>query len=148
MRVSLVSFLLLPLVCFAGTPAIRPGNVLEERSVSVQARSADLNLARAIEQVPGVVADEEVGASCSELLTPSPISTPAPALNSVGRHGAIRVNFVITTDGLIDNPVVVLSAGPRLDRIVTRAISRWKYRPASCNGVPIQAEASIEFPAK
>ena len=149
MRLPALCVLLVPLVCSAGVPSLRTGVELERGTVLELQQDQRLaaGMGRAMEQIPGVV-DEQAGMMCEDLQTPQPISTPAPALAAAGRHGAIRVNFVINTDGVIENPVVVLSGGARFDRIVTRTISRWRYRPAVCNGVPIQAEASIEFPAK
>lgn len=149
MRLPALCMLLVPLVLSASVPSLRPHMKLE--GVTVLELQQDQRLAtgmgRAMEQIPGVV-DNQAGTMCEDLKTPQPISTPAPALAAAGRHGAIRINFVINTEGEIENPVVVLSGGVRFDRIVTRTISRWRYRPAVCNGVPIQAEASIEFPAK
>ncbi len=149
MRLPALCVLLVPLACIAGAPSMRPGPELEKGSVLELSQDQRLSagMGRAMEQIPGVV-DDQAGGMCEDLQTPQPLSTPAPALAAAGRHGAIRVNFVINTEGTIENPVVVLSGGARFDRIVTRAISRWRYRPAACDGVPIQAEASIEFPAK
>jgi len=40
---------------------------------------------------------------------------------------------------------VLDSGGPNEDRIVLRAIRSWRYRPALCNGVPMDFEALVRF---
>jgi TonB family protein len=57
----------------------------------------------------------------------------------------VKVSFIIGTDGHVHSPLILESAGATGDRNVLRTVRTWKYRPATCNGVPTEAEGKIEF---
>jgi len=42
-------------------------------------------------------------------------------------------------------PLILESAGLAGDRNVLQTVRAWRYRPATCNGVPTEAEGKIEF---
>jgi TonB family protein len=60
----------------------------------------------------------------------------------------VTVSFIVGTDGRIHSPLILESAGPSEDNVVLRAVSGWRYRPATCNGVPTEAEGKIEFSSR
>jgi outer membrane biosynthesis protein TonB len=41
--------------------------------------------------------------------------------------------------------LILESAGSTGDRNVLQTVRNWRYRPATCNGVPTEAEGKIEF---
>jgi len=57
----------------------------------------------------------------------------------------VKVSFIIGTDGRVHSPLILESAGATGDRSVLRTVRAWKYRPATCNGVPTETEGKIEF---
>jgi TonB family protein len=57
----------------------------------------------------------------------------------------IKVSFIVGADGLVQSPLILQSAGGSGDRNVLRSVRAWRYRPATCNGVPMEAEGKIEF---
>jgi hypothetical protein len=41
---------------------------------------------------------------------------------------------------------LVLQGGSSLDdHLVLQVVRHWRYRPATCNGVPRESEAKVEF---
>jgi protein TonB len=82
---------------------------------------------------------------CPAMLPPKPVATPLPALpKSAG--GKVKVRFVIGIDGRLHKLAVLSSAGRAVDIKAVKALQRWRYQPATCNGVPMEAEGSVEFP--
>jgi protein TonB len=65
-----------------------------------------------------------------------------------GTEGWVRIEFIITPDGRVADPVVV-DASPRgiFDRAAIQAILRWKFRPRYVDGQAITRRASqiIDF---
>jgi Gram-negative bacterial TonB protein C-terminal len=82
---------------------------------------------------------------CSLTTLPEPLATPDPLLDSVDRSAHITVSFIIGTDGHTHSPLILESAGATRDRVVLRMVKSWRYRPATCNGVPTDFEGKIQF---
>jgi len=57
----------------------------------------------------------------------------------------VRVSFIVGSDGHVHDAFILDSGGPGEDQIVLRAVRFWRYRPALCNGVPIDSEALVRF---
>lgn len=56
-----------------------------------------------------------------------------------GLEGWVNVEFTITTNGSVRDPVVVDSQPPRVfDRAALRAVKKWKYRPEIVDGVAVE----------
>jgi len=83
--------------------------------------------------------------SCEGVQAPVALATPDPLLTPAGRGKRVRVSFIIGTDGHVHSPLILESAGMAGDRHVLETVRRWRYRPATCNGVPTEAEGKIEF---
>jgi TonB family protein len=75
------------------------------------------------------------------------LATPLPAFPKTGR-GHVKIRFVIGTDGRLHRLAVVNSAGRAADSKAVNALRRWRYEPALCNGVPMEAEGTVEFPGQ
>jgi TonB family protein len=82
--------------------------------------------------------------SCEQVQAPEELMTPDPLL-SAGQERKVRVSFIIGTDGRVHSPLILESAGLAGDRRVLETVRRWRYRPATCNGVPTEIEGKIEF---
>lgn len=82
---------------------------------------------------------------CPAMLPPKPVATPLPQLPSVG-GGKLKLRFVIGIDGRLHNLDVLNSAGRTADSKAVETLQHWRYEPATCNGVPMEAEGSVEFP--
>jgi TonB family protein len=65
-----------------------------------------------------------------------PFFPPAAVLNRV--QGDTLMSFTVTTDGLVQNPVVATSSGNAdLDAGATACVKTWKYKPAIKDGEPV-----------
>lgn len=83
--------------------------------------------------------------SCARTRAPEPLATPNPLLDRADPHADISVSFIIGLDGRVHAPLILKSAGRFPDRAVLGAVRAWRYRPATCNGVPVEVEAKVEF---
>ena len=85
--------------------------------------------------------------SCEQVQPPEALTTPDPLF--VSAHGQkVRVSFIIGTDGRVHSPLILESAGLAGDRHVLQTVRTWRYRPATCNGVPTEIEGKIEFSSR
>ena len=83
--------------------------------------------------------------SCEATRPPEALATPSPLLDNPKMNAKIKVSFIIGTDGRVHSPLILESAGPQDDQVVLEAVRSWRYRPATCNGVPTESEARIGF---
>lgn len=84
-------------------------------------------------------------ARCEDTRPPQALTTPDPLLVPAGTELKVKVSFIVGTDGKVHSPLILQSAGPQGDRNILRTVRTWRYRPATCNGVPTEAEGKIEF---
>jgi TonB family protein len=85
---------------------------------------------------------------CEDVQPPEALATPDP-LFTPGAHGKkIKVSFIIGVDGRVHSPLILESAGMSGDRHVLETVRSWRYRPATCNGVPTETEGKIEFSSR
>src|SRR5256885_16981047 len=82
---------------------------------------------------------------CGDVRPPEALVTPDPLLLLVDDNPRVRVSFIVGADGRVHSPFILDSGGPREDQVVLRAVRRWRYRPALCNGVPTDSEARVQF---
>jgi TonB family protein len=85
---------------------------------------------------------------CTDTQQPEALATPTPLLDSASSGSTIRVSFIIGTDGRVHSPLMLESGGSLEDRIVLDAVRSWRFRPATCNGVPTETEARIGFSSR
>src|ERR1700676_352381 len=86
--------------------------------------------------------------ACEQIQLPEALTTPDPLFNSASRGQKIKVSFIIGTDGRVHSPLILESAGIAGDRHVLQTVRGWRYRPATCNGVPTETEGKIEFSSR
>lgn len=82
---------------------------------------------------------------CGSVQPPEALVTPDPMLQFDEGGVRVRVSFIVGADGRVHSPFILDSGGTREDQVVLRAVGRWRYRPALCNGVPTDSEARIQF---
>jgi len=87
-----------------------------------------------------------VRASCEATHLPEALATPNPLVDTKATR--ISVSFIIGTDGRVHSPLILQSLGPAGDRIILDAVRSWRYRPATCNGVPTEVEGTIAFSSR
>jgi TonB family protein len=138
-----------PLVLILAIPASSTASVqvspphLSQAVVTERERQVFKTPTRAAEfsDIPHVSARSR----CEDTRPPQALTTPDPLLVPIEAGLRVKVSFIIGADGRVHSPLILQSAGPAGDRNVLRTVRAWRYRPATCNGVPTEAEGKIEF---
>jgi len=132
--------LTVPAVALAvSTPAPRVRtSTLEQRD-----RDVSKTLARASQFVD--VMHVSSRPSCEDVKPPEALTTPDPLFPPTAHGQKVKVSFIIGADGRVHSPLILQSAGLAGDRHVLETVRTWRYRPATCNGVPTEIEGKIEF---
>lgn len=86
--------------------------------------------------------------ACAEVEAPQALTTPDPLFTPTADGRKVKVSFIIGTDGRVHSPLILESAGIAGDRRVLQTVRTWRYRPATCNGVPTETEGKIEFSSR
>jgi TonB family protein len=86
--------------------------------------------------------------ACEDVQPPDALTTPDPLFTPAARGKKVKVSFIIGTDGRVHSPLILESAGLAGDRRVLQTVRTWRYRPATCNGVPTETEGKIEFSSR
>jgi TonB family protein len=134
----------MPVLTFAvNTPASR----LQSETLEQRERQASRALNRAAQFV-GVAHISGSRSACEDVQPPQPLTTPDPLFTPSSQGRKIQVSFIIGIDGRVHSPLILESAGFSGDRHVLATVRTWKYRPATCNGVPTEAEGKIEFSSR
>ena len=124
----------------ANTPALRPHSTILER----HEREVSKTLSRAAQFVD--VQHVSSRQSCEDVQPPQALTTPDPLFTPQGRR--VKVSFIVGTDGRVHSPLILESAGVAGDRRVLQTVRSWRYRPATCNGVPTEIEGKVEFSSR
>ena len=91
------------------------------------------------------VSEPLVLSGCGDVRPPEALLTPDPMLQVQDDDLHVRVSFIVGSDGHVHSPFILDSSGPEEDQLIVRAVRRWRYRPALCNGVPTDSEARVRF---
>ena len=83
--------------------------------------------------------------ACAAVEPPQALTTPDPLFATATNGRKVKVSFIIGTDGRVHSPLILESAGVAGDRRVLQTVRTWRYRPATCNGVPTETEGKVEF---
>ncbi|HTZ98400.1 MAG TPA: TonB family protein [Terriglobales bacterium] len=115
--------------------------------IAPEMQQREMRLARALARSSQFADIQHVSQeqACEEVEPPVALATPDPLFLSGARARSVRVSFIIGTDGRVHSPLILESAGPRGDRRVIDTVRTWRYRPATCNGIPTESEGKIEF---
>jgi TonB family protein len=133
--------LVVAIPCAAEIPSVLPR--VDQSSLFKRERKAWNAPSRASEfdEVPHVSARSR----CEDTQPPEALATPDPLLVPAATGVKVKVSFIIGSDGRVHSPLILESAGATGDRNVLQTVRGWRYRPATCNGVPTEAEGKIEF---
>ncbi len=82
---------------------------------------------------------------CENVEAPQALLTPDPLLPREPDGLPMRVSFIIGSDGRVHSAFVLYSGGAEDDEAVLHAVRTWRYRPATCNGVPTDSEVRVRF---
>jgi TonB family protein len=138
-----VLLLVLPMTALAvatPSPRLRSGT-FEQRESQV---SRTLTRASQFVDVPHISSRP----ACADVQPPEALTTPDPLYTPTARGQTVKVSFIIGTDGRVHSPLILESGGLAGDRHVLQTVRMWRYRPATCNGVPTETEGKIEFSSR
>jgi TonB family protein len=82
---------------------------------------------------------------CRNTRPPEALATSSPQLPSGDADEKLVVSFIVGIDGKVHSALVLQGGDDWTDRVVLQTIRHWRYRPATCNGVPTESEAKVEF---
>jgi len=83
---------------------------------------------------------------CEHQSMPVVTRDPWPDFGPWGpKQYSVEVYGVIETDGRVDNVAIVSSSDKELEKPALAAFSRWRFRPATCERVPIRTETRTAF---
>ena len=135
--------LLLPALALAvNTPAPRLASATLQQRESRMSRS----LTRASQFVD--VAHVSSRPSCADVQPPEALTTPNPVMENTDPSLKIKVSFIVGTDGRVHSPLLLESSGTSEDHAILNTVRAWRYRPATCNGVPTETEGKVEFSSR
>ncbi|HET9408365.1 MAG TPA: TonB family protein [Candidatus Sulfotelmatobacter sp.] len=83
--------------------------------------------------------------NCEDVQPPEALTTPNPLWIPARERARVKVSFIIGTDGRVHSPLILQSAGASGDHRVLQTIRNWRFRPATCNGVPTEMESKVGF---
>ena len=86
--------------------------------------------------------------ACAAVEPPQALTTPDPLFTTAANGRKVKISFIIGTDGRVHSPLILESAGAAGDRRVLQTVRAWRYRPATCNGVPTETEGKVEFSSR
>jgi hypothetical protein len=91
------------------------------------------------------VAHTSAKSQCENTRAPEALTTPEPVLDKTASDARIRVSFIVGTDGRVHSPLILESGDGAGIENVLATVRSWRYRPATCNGVPTESEGRIAF---
>jgi len=146
MPCRILSAALLLTIAWASSAATTPAPRVQSATLEQREHQSQRTLARAAQFVG--VPHSSSRPSCTDILPPQPLTTPDPLFSPSGQGRKVKVSFIIGIDGLVHSPLILESAGLAGDRHVLNTVRTWRYRPATCNGVPTETEGKIEFSSR
>ena len=80
---------------------------------------------------------------------PFSMSVPKPKLEP-GRVVSVTVSWIVTPEGLVDDPKIISSASPEIDAFVVEGVKKWRYEPGQKGGktVPVRVLRKYTFDGK
>ena len=112
---------------------------------SAALRQSEPQISRRLPRAAQFVAVPHMHSVCEKVQPPQPLTTPDPLFTFSNWSEKVKVSFIVGTDGRVHSPLILESAGLAGDRRVLDTVRTWRYRPATCNGVPTETEGKIEF---
>ena len=139
-----------PAILLMVLPALSGGSssVTNVRSVTLEQRERQVSqtLRRAAQYID--VPHISSRPACAAVEPPQALTTPDPLFTTAANGRKVKVSFIIGTDGRVHSPLILESAGLAGDRRVLQTVRTWRYRPATCNGVPTETEGKVEFSSR
>ena len=79
---------------------------------------------------------------------PDPIRQPRvvhqPEPQALSGSGVVTISVFVGIDGAPHGPNVVWSPNPKLEKAALENVSQWKFRPATCDGEPVETKIQVQ----
>ena len=139
-----------PAILLMVLPALSGGSasVANLRSATLEQR--DRQVSRTLQRAAQYIDVPHISSrpACAAVEPPQALTTPDPLFTTAANGRKVKVSFIIGTDGRVHSPLILESAGLAGDRRVLQTVRTWRYRPATCNGVPTETEGKVEFSSR
>jgi TonB family protein len=139
-----------PAILLMVLPALSGGSasVANLRTATLEQR--DRQVSRTLQRAAQYIDVPHISSrpACAAVEPPQALTTPDPLFTTAANGRKVKVSFIIGTDGRVHSPLILESAGLAGDRRVLQTVRSWRYRPATCNGVPTETEGKVEFSSR
>lgn len=142
------SFLLVVLASAAGLASVERPSLQRLTRQSISGHERQVWTSAVHDSEFAAVEHPATRPGCEATQPPQALATPDPLVDEPELNAKVTVSFIVGTDGRVHSPLVLASAGSSEDRTILDAVRSWRYRPATCNGVPTDAEAKVEFSSR
>lgn len=109
---------------------------------SVSGREGLLNLASP--PVTRASRFSPISAECRNFQAPRLLDGDYSTLAS-GLDGDLVIDLIVATDGTVQSPMIVEGSNNSAHKLL-ESMGGWRYRPAMCDGTPIDSEGQIKLP--
>ena len=145
---SLHTFLLVVIASTVSLAAVKSRSLQAGGGSSLATREHEVWTSAVHDSEFATVQHTAARTGCEATQPPQALATPDPLLDEPELNAKVTVSFIVGIDGRVHSPLVLESAGPSQDQTVLDTLRSWRYRPATCNGVPTDAEAKVEFSSR
>jgi TonB family protein len=139
-----------PAILLMTLPALSGGSVSLKSAYSAASEQRERQVAKTLRRAAQYIDVPHISSrpACAAVEPPEALTTPDPLFTTAANGRKVRVSFIIGTDGRVHSPLILESAGLAGDRRVLQTVRTWRYRPATCNGVPTETEGKVEFSSR
>ncbi|MEY2413733.1 MAG: hypothetical protein QOD84_2339 [Acidobacteriaceae bacterium] len=86
--------------------------------------------------------------NCAAAHDPEALATPNPLMEATYSLPRVTVSFIVGRQGEVESPLILESSVEEKGRNILKTLQQWRYRPAMCNGVPVESEAEVQFSSR
>jgi TonB family protein len=139
-----------PAILLMLLPVLSGGSVSVKSVYSAASEQRERQVSRTLRRAAQYIDVPHISSrpACAAVEPPEALTTPDPLFTTAANGRKVRVSFIIGTDGRVHSPLILESAGVAGDRRVLQTVRTWRYRPATCNGVPTETEGKVEFSSR
>ena len=139
-----------PAILLILLPGLSVGNASVKSAHSATPEQRERQLSRTLRRAAQYLDVPHISSrpACAAVEPPEALTTPDPLFTTAANGRKVKVSFIIGTDGRVHSPLILESAGVAGDRRVLQTVRTWRYRPATCNGVPTETEGKVEFSSR